>query len=550
MAVKFSPAPTAHSMQKVIKEDSAMVISLSAQELDSAGDAFFGGYDEESKNGTPQVMKPPVYPRRLWSIAETNSIIPQCAETMQINVAATGYDLVDGDGETVEEGKFADLIGFLDRPHWNASLTDVLKAFVYEREVIGYSAIEFLPNIAGEIVAFKHHSMLNTRLIRLDEPVQVQREIRRGKKVEKFNVNERERRYVERINNKNIFYREFGSSRKLNKHTGMWESADSPVEKADEATELYVSGIRPDAKSPYFLPRWWNNIPSALGGRKAEEENLVLFDNQGIPAGIIFVEGGQAAANTSRDLNAMLAGNKSNRLIVVPVESTSGSMDSTSKATVKVERFGSATNKDAMNKGYLDETEERLRRSWRIPPLFLGKAADYNFATAKTAYMVAEAQVFAPERTSTIDEMMNRLLSRKGITDIYYRSRPITLTDAEQKLKALYDFKDMAEGETVISEVNTTAGTALKYKEPPPPPEPIAPGAAPGEAPGAPGRAPPEKLKAMADKFAAGAVGTAKKEDQTAEIRSLHPDDQTLFEFLVSSQLLYSPQEVVQHEHA
>lgn len=39
--------------------------------------------------------------------------------------------------------------------------------------------------------------------------------------------------------------------------------------------------------------------------------------------------------------------------------------------------------------------------------MFIGKAADYNFATAYTAYMVAEAQVFLPERDEFDNNMIN-----------------------------------------------------------------------------------------------------------------------------------------------
>jgi capsid portal protein len=50
--------------------------------------------------------------------------------------------------------------------------------------------------------------------------------------------------------------------------------------------------------------------------------------------------------------------------------------------------------------------------SARLPPLFLGYAADYNFATAQTSYMVAEARVFEPERTE-FDDLMNKTIIKE-----------------------------------------------------------------------------------------------------------------------------------------
>ena len=173
-----------------------------------------------------------------------------------------------------------------------------------------------------------------------------------------------------------------------------------PVPPEKRGSELLILGINPDVTTPYFLPRWINQLPSVIGSRAAEEQNLQFLDAGGLPPAIVFIQGGTLIKDTSDQLRMYLSGlNKNkNRAVVVEVQSVSGSLDAAGKVDVKVERFGSAQSQDSMFTNYDEVTEEHVRVGFRLPPLFLGKAVDYNFATAQTSYMVAEAQVFLPER--------------------------------------------------------------------------------------------------------------------------------------------------------
>lgn len=277
---------------------------------------------------------------------------------------------------------------------------------------------------------------------------------------------ERERRFAQKVGSKTIYYREFGASRELNRETGEWAEKGSTLSADKRATELLHFGINPDIETPYFVPRWINQLPSVLGSRKAEEANLEFFDAGGMPPAIIFVQGGTLAKTTSDQLRGYLSGKAKNRqrAVVVEAQSTSGSIDGPSGGVqIRVERFGAEKANDSMYQNYDKAAEEHVRTGFRLPPLFLGRASDYNYATAVVAYMVAEEQVFRPERVE-FDEMMNKtIIKALGLKTIRYVSKPITLKNVDNQLKAIEMLKGLVKEEDYVAEIAAVGGVSLTY---------------------------------------------------------------------------------------
>jgi hypothetical protein len=248
-----------------------------------------------------------------------------------------------------------------------------------------------------------------------------------------------------------------------------------------------------------------------VGSRKAEELNLEFLDAGGMPPAIIFIQGGTLIKDAADQLRNYLSGKNKNkhRAVVVEAQSNSGSLEASGAVQVKVERFGSDRAMDAMFMKYDDSTEEHVRVGFRLPPLFLGKAADYNFATAKTAYMVAEEQVFQPERTE-FDEVINMTLMKAlGLTKVKYRSKPVSLADVDSQLKAIQIVSPIADPESMVDSVNTLTGLSITAAPPPPPPTPVAPAIGPDGVPVPPGA--PQSVPDQA------ALDKAAKEKQDAQ---------------------------------
>lgn len=466
--VKAAAAPKSNGpvvIAQVIKGDTYLVLSDSAREPEDEYKNLY--YTHELPNNV--LIAPPYEPKRLAALVTMNNILSQCVEAMEVNIDGTGYEFEAADEDiTIDKAELKKAKSFFQQPYPDKSFVQIRRTMRRELESLGFAFIEVLRNVRGDIVGLRNTVSHMMRYVRLGSPVQVTKEILRDGEMVELTMQERERSFVQRFGSDNVFYREFGTTRHINAKTGDWESADKPVAATERGTELLVFLVNPDIETPYGVPRWINQLPSVLGSRKAEEQNLEFFDAGGMPPAIIFIQGGTMAKDMSDQLKLYLSGQakSKNRAVVVEAQSSSGSLDAAGSVQVKVERFGAERANDAMYAKYDQSAEEHVRTGFRLPPLFLGKAVDYNFATAQTAYMVAEAQVFQPERTEFDEYITATIIRGLGIKTLKIRSNPITLKDVDMQLTALGVVKDVTDPESLVNEVNKIASVTLEFKEP------------------------------------------------------------------------------------
>jgi PBSX family phage portal protein len=448
-----------------------MVMADSAKELE---DEFVNLYTTAVTNGqnTNLALEPPFKPKTLRALVRQNNILNQCVQAMEVNIDGSGHEFVPVDQDTVineQELKIAK--SFFDEPYPNKNWIAMRRALRVDMESIGYGFLEVLRTLDGTIAGVRHIESTTMRLVRLGAAVETKSKVMRGGQEVEFTSMERPRRFMQMINGfSRQYFKEFGNAQHLDRKTGAW--SDKPLPPADQASELLVFGLDKDNSGPYWVPRWINQMPSVLGSRKAEEYNLEFFDSGGMPPAIIFIQGGQMVGDAATQLRTYLSAQnkKKGRAVVVELASNSGSLDSSGSVSARVERFGAEKAGDHMFGKYDEATEEHVRVGFRLPPIFIGKAQDYNYATAVVAYMVAEAQVFQPER-SEFDEMINKTIIRGlGLKTLKFKSNPITLKSIEEKFKAIELVKDIVDGEGLVDDVNTTIGTDYKYKKPDPKP--------------------------------------------------------------------------------
>jgi capsid portal protein len=79
------------------------------------------------------------------------------------------------------------------------------------------------------------------------------------------------------------------------------------------------------------------------------------------------------------------------------------------KVAIEFKPLSDAQQKDALFDNYDKTNREKVRSSFRLPPIFVGLTSDYTRATAHESRSIAEEQVFAPERMDH-DFIINRLL--------------------------------------------------------------------------------------------------------------------------------------------
>ena len=366
--------------------------------------------------------------------------------------------------EMIDEAR-KPLSQFFDECFPGMSFLSVRRALRKDQERVGYAYMETLRNDALDVIFVRRLDPKKMRMLRLDSPRPVEKTVERDGKEVKILIHMRDRRFIQRIGNTVVYFKEFGADRDLNRTTGEWVDAGSlPAE--ERATEVLFFKNKDDVSTPYGVPRWLSNIPSVVGSRKAEEFNLEFFDAGGVPPMMIVVQGGQLAADVEQQLQDHFMSTGPSRHQVAILEAYgAGDMDSSQNVKVTVERFGAEQQKDSMFEGYIEKCDARVRRSFRLPSIFIGEAESFNFATAFASYTVAEAQVFGPERME-FDEVINLQLMPELTNgrDFKYHSLPLAVRDVAQQLEGLALVADLVEPGSYVDTVNNLTGMELQPK--------------------------------------------------------------------------------------
>lgn len=427
---------------KATKEDQVLLKSNAIE----SDDEFKGLYADISKGtkDAPMILEPPFPPRKLAALVQQNNALSPLITAMEVNIDGTGYDVLANDpSEDQEESQKETIDGILDffkEIYPGESFTTVRRQLRRDQEGVGNAYLEVLRTVGGKIAFARPLEAVTMRLVRLDEPVDVTVKVTRFGQEDNVTFSRRERRFVQKVANKTVYFKEFGATRDLDKETGKWaeEGQTLPVER--RATEIIHFYIQKDVNSPYGIPRWISQIPSVLGSRKAEEMNLEFFDAGGLPPALITVMGGELTDPVRKQLEAYLSGKGSSRhrAAIVEAISTTGSLDGKGSSNVRigVERFGDSQTKDSLFESYDSKCEVRVRTAFRLGPLFVGRTESYNFATAFASYTVAEAQVFEPERQE-FDEIINNTIMKEVAPEYKLMSRALTITDVNKQLEAL-----------------------------------------------------------------------------------------------------------------
>ncbi|QIG76976.1 capsid portal protein [Rhizobium phage RHph_Y1_11] len=461
----------------VLRKLAGMEANSNAKETE---DQFKNYYLGGSAGNSYAVIKPPYSQDQLWRLSQENNSLLPCIDAYVTNIDGTGFVVTADDLKPEDADKDPEIKALWDffNEVWpGESFISVRKKVRRDRHTVGNGYMEIVRNLAGDVTFIRHVDAKTMRIVQLDEPTPVTKMFKRWGKELEITTYIRERRYAQIINQGGeiIYFKEFGATRHLNKRTGAWEAPGAPVPLADRATEILHFIDVPDATSPYGVPRWITQLPSVLGSRKAEEFNMDFFDNGGIPPALVILQGGMLAASTRQQIEnlSFVKAAKKQRLMVVEAEPTGGTLDQAGTVKVTVERFGTERQNDSMFEKYDDKCEQRVRRAFRLPPIFVGASTDYNFATAYASYTVAEAQVFRPEREDFDDMFSLRVMPFLRVPDAKsdrayrIRSLPLQIQEATTKLEAVKTAMETGyvSPSTIVGTLNEIGGLNMKVEE-------------------------------------------------------------------------------------
>lgn len=427
-----------------------------------------------------RVILPPFDMLTLSMLPENSSELGQCIEALEMNIEATGYRFVsrlrldditpstNAGGEKAkvepEQQKLMDeakrekvrLVNFFTYAT-SESFTGFRRRLRKDLETTGNAYFEVIRNAKGEIQGFTHLPSYQVRLGKMeDEQIEVTRKILElqvdgSVKIKEQRVMRRFRTFVQSRSihqgrtvssisgHKVVWFKEFGDPRLYSKRTGEQRKRLEPNERASEIVHMKLYSPR----SPYGLPRFIGNLLSVFGDRAAEEINWITFKNNNIPSMVFAVSGGQLTQATIERMQSFVesqiqGSDNYSKFLIVEAESL-GEEEGEDGGQVKIDikPLTAEQHNDALFQNYSNNNQDKIRRAFRLPPIFVGRASDYTRATAESSRRLADEQIFSPERDE-FDELVNRILfPEMGVIYHRFKSNTPNTTDNQQLVKIL-----------------------------------------------------------------------------------------------------------------
>lgn len=199
-------------------------------------DPFDSYYSEE-------IIKPLYDPELLIRLAENSDILQQCVDAYTTNIVGFGCQMRwDGDYDKEEAAKKKELDTmwgryerFFKYCNVDEGFSSLMKRVIDDREKIGWGVLEVIEDGLGKPAGFEHVPAHKVRLCAKDKkPIEITITItdENDNPVE-IKTFKRFRRFVQIVNNKKVYFKEFGDPRKLNYKTGKYDDAASSDDQAN-----------------------------------------------------------------------------------------------------------------------------------------------------------------------------------------------------------------------------------------------------------------------------------------------------------------------------
>ncbi|KIL23730.1 phage portal protein [Bacillus pumilus] len=357
------------------------------------------------------VIEPPYNIQELKQMAEYSTILQQCIDAYKTNILGFGLGVeytFDFNAENAPEEKkkaaekeWTKLEEFARYMNYDESAEVVLGYVIEDREKTGNGFVEVLREGTGKPAGIEYLDAQYLRVCKLSDPVDVEFRYTENGQVKSLQRKKRFRKYVQQVNTKKVFFKEYGDPRTMNAATGEY-SEDTPSNHiASEVIHFKIGS------GTYGVPRWIGNIVNMYGARKAEELNYLYFkQGRHVPAAIT-VENGMLSESSYEQLQEYMNGiegsDNAHKFLLLEVEGIPkkdeiSNDEEPANVKVDIKSLAEILQEDALFLEYDEKTRNKIRSSFRLPPIYTGESQDYNKATADTARKTTEEQVFQPER--------------------------------------------------------------------------------------------------------------------------------------------------------
>ncbi len=464
-------ATSAATTKRAVRQVRALIIG--PKEVEVAKADITGGKPGVPQNeeedlwstgdGSPNLIAPPFDMLTLSMLPEHSSELGQCVEAMEVNIEAFGWRQVSRlnleDKDLPEELKKAAvseatlLANFFEYATGDDSFVAFRRKMRKDIEVTGTGYFEVIRSSSGMPQQFVHMPSYRMRMGESTRKhIKVQRKILELQEDGSVEIKEVEewRRFrpcaQARRNGGHRWFKQFLDPRIMDSTTGISyasveDATAAGVKEEDYANEVVVMRLY-STRTPYGLPRYIGNLLSILGARKAEEINYITFTNNNIPSMAVVVSNGILTEGTIARIQEFVqtqiqGSDNMSKFLVIEGETDADEGEDAGQVRIEIKPLTREQHTDAMFQNYSGNNEDRIRRAFRLPPAFVGRAEEYTHATAHVSRVLADEQVFAPERDE-FDRWVNRMLyPDMGIRLHKFKSNSPNTTDNEQLVKIL-----------------------------------------------------------------------------------------------------------------
>lgn len=397
----------------------------------------------KKNEGFKEIIDPPLNIKTLMEMPDNSTILQQCIDAYKQNIVGFGVGLKYREDETKkkETPEMAAEWNFIQETlqyfHFDKPLKEVLALAVDHRERCGNGYLEIIRDGKGLPAGLENVDPSYIKVTKAGDPIEVTYK-RNGKEFKRY---KRFRKYIQEIQGKKTWFKEFGDARIMDSRTGQF-TEDVPGEyQANEILHLKIGD------GAYGIPRWIGQVIHIQGARKAEELNLNYFEKgRHIPMAVL-IKNGMLTEDSETQLqeyvNSVQGVDNAHKYLLLEVEGLDEGLtsDEKSKVDIELKSLADMLQNDALFLEYDEKSRQKVQSSFRLPDIYVGRSKDFNRATADMARQITEEQVFIPER-QYLAFIMNRLLLAEydlKFVDVFFKGPDISDSQDMARLLAIYN---------------------------------------------------------------------------------------------------------------
>lgn len=286
------------------------------------------------------LVSPPYDAMSLLTLYESSPVFMRCVNQLAVDVAGLGWTVRRKEEKKENKKELARINEFLGHPNEEESLRNIFKQLLIDWGAIGYFGLEVARNNKREIASIYHVPAHTLR------------------------VHKSKKKYCQIRNGKKVWFKKFGEKTNISAKTGKEVTGRG----RDVANELiFYKNYYP--KSDYYgVPNGLSAIGDILGLIGCRDYNLSFFENYGIPAALIVLEGEWEEGSDkkiSNYLNKEIKGSEHAHRTLVLQEPTGVN------CKVRVEKL-SVDVKEQSFKLYEKARQEDILIAYSMPPERIG----------------------------------------------------------------------------------------------------------------------------------------------------------------------------------